>query len=180
MEPDGKQRILVNEVNTLPGFTQISMYPKLWEASGLPYAQLVDRLIELALERKAERDHKARANGAHRIDEVVDGGVAEGGIGKDRPVIGQPSKTGCNSRRAAGVHAVPDDLNDGCVGEERKYRQRRQQETIRDDGAMRAAPLAAHTPSKPHAHVVDCDIRHCGPRSTLNMGWRWHGEMTRR
>jgi D-alanine-D-alanine ligase len=50
------QRIYLNELNTIPGFTQISMYPKLWEASGLPYPQLVDRLIELALERKAERD----------------------------------------------------------------------------------------------------------------------------
>ena len=48
--------IYLNEVNTIPGFTQISMYPKLWEATGLPYAKLVDRLIELALERKAERD----------------------------------------------------------------------------------------------------------------------------
>ncbi len=43
--------IYINEVNTLPGFTQISMYPKLWEASGLPYAELLDRLIELAIER---------------------------------------------------------------------------------------------------------------------------------
>jgi D-alanine-D-alanine ligase len=49
-------RIFLNELNTLPGFTSISMYPKLWEASGVPYAKLVDRLIELALERKAERD----------------------------------------------------------------------------------------------------------------------------
>jgi D-alanine-D-alanine ligase len=49
-------RIFVNEVNTLPGFTNISMYPKLWEASGLGYSQLIDRLIELALERRAERD----------------------------------------------------------------------------------------------------------------------------
>jgi D-alanine-D-alanine ligase len=48
--------IYLNEVNTIPGFTQISMYPKLWDASGLSYAKLVDRLIELALERKAERD----------------------------------------------------------------------------------------------------------------------------
>ncbi|MBI5842489.1 MAG: D-alanine--D-alanine ligase [Chloroflexi bacterium] len=57
-------RIFLNELNTLPGFTSISMYPKLWEASGLPYAKLVDRLIELALERKAERDrteHKRSA-----------------------------------------------------------------------------------------------------------------------
>jgi D-alanine-D-alanine ligase len=48
--------IHLNELNTIPGFTKISMYPKLWEASGLPYSKLVDRLIELALERKAERD----------------------------------------------------------------------------------------------------------------------------
>jgi len=46
----------LNEVNTLPGFTQISMYPKLWEASGLSYPELLDRLIALALERRAERD----------------------------------------------------------------------------------------------------------------------------
>ena len=43
--------IYINEVNTMPGFTQISMYPKLWEASGLSYAELLDRLIELAIER---------------------------------------------------------------------------------------------------------------------------------
>jgi len=48
--------LFLNEVNTIPGFTQISMYPKLWEASGLPLPALVDRLIELALERRAERD----------------------------------------------------------------------------------------------------------------------------
>jgi len=41
---------LVNKLNTIPGFTGISMYPKLWEASGLPYPKLIDRLIELALE----------------------------------------------------------------------------------------------------------------------------------
>ncbi|MGP8173531.1 MAG: D-alanine--D-alanine ligase family protein [Terracidiphilus sp.] len=55
MEPDGKRRIFVNEVNTLPGFTQISMYPKLWEATGLPYTELITRLIELALERQEEK-----------------------------------------------------------------------------------------------------------------------------
>jgi D-alanine-D-alanine ligase len=48
-------KVYINEVNTLPGFTQISMYPKLWEASGLPYAELLDRLIALALERYADR-----------------------------------------------------------------------------------------------------------------------------
>jgi D-alanine-D-alanine ligase len=48
-------KFLVNEINTLPGFTSISMYPKMWEASGLPYSKLLDRLIELALERNAEK-----------------------------------------------------------------------------------------------------------------------------
>jgi len=45
----------LNEINTIPGFTRISMYPKLWEASGLPYSQLLDRLIALAVERHRER-----------------------------------------------------------------------------------------------------------------------------
>jgi D-alanine-D-alanine ligase len=53
-------KIYLNEINTIPGFTKISMYPKLWEASGLPYASLVDRLIEFALNRKAERDSTVR------------------------------------------------------------------------------------------------------------------------
>ena len=55
MEPDGKRRIYLNEVNTLPGFTQISMYPKLWEATGIGYTELITRLIELALERQEEK-----------------------------------------------------------------------------------------------------------------------------
>jgi D-alanine-D-alanine ligase len=49
-------KLFLNELNTIPGFTQISMYPKLWNASGISYPELVDRLIDLALERKAERD----------------------------------------------------------------------------------------------------------------------------
>ncbi|HKF29836.1 MAG TPA: hypothetical protein VKB29_11415, partial [Candidatus Binataceae bacterium] len=49
------RKIYVNEVNTIPGFTSISMYPKLWEASGLPLPKLIDRLIELALEEHRER-----------------------------------------------------------------------------------------------------------------------------
>ena len=52
----GTGRIYLNEINTIPGFTSISMYPKLWEASGLPYSKLVDQLVDLALERKADRD----------------------------------------------------------------------------------------------------------------------------
>jgi D-alanine-D-alanine ligase len=63
MEPDrdakGRKikqpRIYLNEINTMPGFTSISMYPKLWQASGLTYKKLVDRLIELALERHREK-----------------------------------------------------------------------------------------------------------------------------
>ncbi len=49
------KKIYVNEVNTIPGFTSISMYPKLWEASGLPLPKLIERLIELALEEHRER-----------------------------------------------------------------------------------------------------------------------------
>jgi len=49
------QRLFINEINTLPGFTSISMYPKMWEYSGLPMPQLVDRLIELALDRHAAK-----------------------------------------------------------------------------------------------------------------------------
>ena len=45
----------MNEINTIPGFTRLSAYPRLWEASGLPYPALVDRLIELALERHAAK-----------------------------------------------------------------------------------------------------------------------------
>jgi len=48
-------RLFVNEINTIPGFTSLSMYPKLWEVSGIPYRDLITRLIELALERHAER-----------------------------------------------------------------------------------------------------------------------------
>jgi D-alanine-D-alanine ligase len=47
-EPDG---VVVNEINTIPGFTSVSMYPMLWRASGLSFTRLVDRLIELAMER---------------------------------------------------------------------------------------------------------------------------------
>jgi D-alanine-D-alanine ligase len=49
--------IFVNEVNTIPGFTTISMYSKLWAATGVDYATLLDRLIGLALERHVEKQH---------------------------------------------------------------------------------------------------------------------------
>ena len=50
---------LVNEVNTIPGFTPISMYPRLWEATGLPYPELLDRLVQLAFARHARREERA-------------------------------------------------------------------------------------------------------------------------
>src|SRR5208337_112859 len=53
MDPRGK--MYVNEINTIPGFTSISMYPKLWAATGIPYAELIDRLIQLGLERHADK-----------------------------------------------------------------------------------------------------------------------------
>lgn len=53
-EPDGRG-FLVNEVNTIPGFTPISMYPKLWQATGIGYRELIDELVRLALERHAKR-----------------------------------------------------------------------------------------------------------------------------
>jgi len=56
MDPN-TEKVYVNEINTMPGFTAISMYPKLWAASGLKYDKLIDRLIQLALERAAEK-HK--------------------------------------------------------------------------------------------------------------------------
>ena len=48
-------RVIVNEINTMPGFTSISMYAKLWEASGISYSELIDRLIQLALERHRDK-----------------------------------------------------------------------------------------------------------------------------
>ena len=55
VDVDRTGRILLNEINTIPGFTSISMYPKLWEASGLSYRNLLDRLIELALAQHREK-----------------------------------------------------------------------------------------------------------------------------
>lgn len=56
-------KLLLNEINTMPGFTSISMYPKLWEASGLGYSQLIDRLIELAFERHREKSRNVTSFG---------------------------------------------------------------------------------------------------------------------
>lgn len=52
-------KVYLNEINTIPGFTSISMYPKLWAASGIPYPKLIDRLIKLAIERHGERQKNA-------------------------------------------------------------------------------------------------------------------------
>jgi D-alanine-D-alanine ligase len=54
-------RLLVNELNTIPGFTRISMYPKLWEASGLPYPKLIERLVDLAIERFNDKQRSQTA-----------------------------------------------------------------------------------------------------------------------
>ena len=54
-------RLYINEVNTIPGFTSISMYPKLWQATGIPYPELLDRLVELALERHKEKEKLERS-----------------------------------------------------------------------------------------------------------------------
>jgi D-alanine-D-alanine ligase len=54
-------KLYVNELNTIPGFTTVSMYPKLWDASGVPYVELISRLIDLALQRHAQRGRLRRA-----------------------------------------------------------------------------------------------------------------------
>ena len=67
-------KIFLNEVNTIPGFTSISMYPKLWEASGIPFRDLIDKLIELALEQHRE---KARTKYQIELPEGSSGGALE-------------------------------------------------------------------------------------------------------
>jgi D-alanine-D-alanine ligase len=59
LKPDGS--FVINEINTMPGFTEISMYPKLWEHTGVPYPELIDRLVGLALERH-ERDKNLKTS----------------------------------------------------------------------------------------------------------------------
>jgi len=61
-------RILVNELNTIPGFTRISMYPKLWEASGLAYPKLIERLVELAIERFNDKQRSQTAIDSRLLD----------------------------------------------------------------------------------------------------------------
>lgn len=50
-----ENKIYLNEINTIPGFTSVSMYPRLWQASGIPYPELINRLIQLALERHQDK-----------------------------------------------------------------------------------------------------------------------------
>jgi D-alanine-D-alanine ligase len=73
LEKEG-EKIYLNEVNTIPGFTSISMYPKLWEASGIPFRDLIDKLIELALEQ-----HREKARTKYQIElPEGSGGALEG------------------------------------------------------------------------------------------------------
>ncbi|HVA72090.1 MAG TPA: D-alanine--D-alanine ligase family protein [Candidatus Limnocylindrales bacterium] len=70
----GTGKIYLNEVNTIPGFTSISMYPKMWEASGIPYSELISRLVDLALEQ-----HQEKARTKYSIDlPAGSGGALEG------------------------------------------------------------------------------------------------------
>ena len=80
------EELFVNEINTIPGFTEISMYPKLWEASGLAYGELIERLIDLAVERhEAER---AKRTTAPELE-----------AGRLRPVAGPPAPRGARPGR---------------------------------------------------------------------------------
>jgi D-alanine-D-alanine ligase len=65
---EGEDRLSVNEINTLPGFTSISMYPRLWGLSGVPLPELVDRLVEIAIERHRDR---------HRLDAGIKAFLAD-------------------------------------------------------------------------------------------------------
>jgi D-alanine-D-alanine ligase len=68
----GSNRIVLNELNTIPGFTRISMYPKLWEASGLPYPQLIERLVELAIERFNDKQRSQTAIDSRLLQSAED------------------------------------------------------------------------------------------------------------
>ena len=62
----GTGELYLNEINTIPGFTKISMYPKLWEASGLPYSRLLDKLVDFAMERFAQKAVLVRSYGVEK------------------------------------------------------------------------------------------------------------------
>ena len=67
-------QIFLNEINTLPGFTSISMYPKMWEASGLPYSSLIDKLIELAIDRH-KKEQMLKTNCELAIDTISNSAI---------------------------------------------------------------------------------------------------------
>ena len=73
---DGRA-LVVNEINTIPGFTVISMFPKLWEALRGPYPRLLDRLIELALERHRQRPRPEAVGASWLEDQAVRGGRSD-------------------------------------------------------------------------------------------------------
>jgi len=88
-------KLYLNEVNTIPGFTSISMYPKLWEATGIPFRELIDRLITLALEVHGE---KARTKYQIELPE------ARPGTGRLTAVsnsLASPWRCGCHPESAA-------------------------------------------------------------------------------
>ncbi len=74
------ERVLVNELNTLPGFTATSVFPKLWEASGLPFPDLCDRLLALALERFAAERSVAFYLGGDLLEEADLGDLGAVGV----------------------------------------------------------------------------------------------------
>src|SRR5256885_441676 len=65
-------RVLLNELNTIPGFTRISMYPKLWEASGMPYPRLIERLVDLAIERFKDKQRSQTPIDTRLLDRGTD------------------------------------------------------------------------------------------------------------
>jgi D-alanine-D-alanine ligase len=84
--------LFVNEVNSLPGFTEGSMGPRLWEASGLPYAALLDRLIEPALERHREKSELETSTGERELLDDAAGARAAGSGASRR---GRPCRAVC-------------------------------------------------------------------------------------
>ena len=97
----GTGRLYLNEINTMPGFTEISMYPKLWEASGVPFAELVTRIAELGLERFEER-----ARNQHRLRRRASEGPARGRRLGRLGHAGAGGGTGAAAARAIGRVAV--------------------------------------------------------------------------
>ena len=106
---EGGRGFLVNELNTIPGFTPISMYPKLWEASGLPYADLIDELVRLAIERRDRRARFETKRWKKAVRLRLEGGVKGRPEGARRPSrrrtssrrVGSPPRARCASTSVA-------------------------------------------------------------------------------